>query len=190
MREYDRIADWYSSHRNVHIGVPEVTALAAQVPRGARVLDVGCGTGAPLTGTLLNAGCKVFGIDSSGEMLARFRVNFPETPVIRALAQSSCLAGNAFDAAVAWGVLFHLAHSDQAKVLASLSQVLRAGAPFLFTSGDEHGSIDSTTNSVSFRYFSFSIEGYRRLLSENSFALLETHADHGNNTYYLARKSG
>lgn len=189
MREYDVIADWYATDRDPQTGVPEVIALAELVPSGARVLDIGCGTGIPITYALLTAGCNVFGIDSSAQMLARFRVNFPATPVIRGLVQSCCFVANVFDAAVAWGIMFHLTHADQARAMSNLSHVLKTGAPFLFTSGNEHGSVDGVMNGVSFHYFSFSIEGYRNLLHESGFTLLDTHADRGENTYYLARKS-
>jgi hypothetical protein len=40
MREYDLIAGWYASQRVDRTGVPEATALAATLPRGARVLDI------------------------------------------------------------------------------------------------------------------------------------------------------
>ena len=63
MREYDEIAEWYASDRTHPTGVPEVTALAASVPRGARVLDIGCGNGLPITRTLLDAGHHVIELD-------------------------------------------------------------------------------------------------------------------------------
>jgi len=44
-------------------------------------------------------------------------------------------------------------------------------------------------NGVTFHYFSFSVESYRNLLSQNGFALLNVHKDPGDNTYYLARKT-
>jgi len=189
MHEYDLIADWYAADRDLQTGVAELSVLAEFAPSGARVLDVGCGTGIPITHTLLAAGYRVFGLDSSVQMLARFRVNFPQTPVIRGMVQSCGLAPKTFDAAVAWGVMFHLTHVDQARAMANLSHVLKAGAPFLFTSGDRDGSIDGVMNGVTFHYFSFSVEGYRSLLRENGFTLIEVHADPSENTYYLARKS-
>jgi hypothetical protein len=48
MHEYDLIADWYASDRGQAkrpVCVPEVTDLASSLPRGSRVLDIGCGTG-------------------------------------------------------------------------------------------------------------------------------------------------
>jgi SAM-dependent methyltransferase len=191
VREYDLIADWYASNRTDVIGVPEVTVFASALPRGSRVLDIGCGNGIPLTGVLLEAGHRVFGLDSSAQMLARFRANYPDTPVIRGSAQTCGFASGSFDAAIAWGVMFHLDQPDQTRAIASVSRILRPGAPFLFTSGDVDGPApaESTMNGVVFRSFSFSIEDYRRVLGDQGFTLSSVHADRAENTYYLAQKS-
>jgi hypothetical protein len=59
---------------------------------------------------------------------------------------------------------------------------------FLFTAGDEHGSIQGQPmDGVPFRYWSFSVDGYRELLRENGLSLVDTHRDKGQNIYYLAR---
>ncbi len=169
----------------------EATALASSVPLGSRVLDIGCGNGIPITRALLSAGHRVVGLDSSSEMLARFRSNYPETPAVRGVVQSCPFADGVFDAAIAWGVMFHLNQNDQAKAIVSVSRVLKTGAPFLFTSGDVDGPtpLEGTMNDVVFRYFSFSIDNYRRVLGEHGFTLLNVHADGGKNTYYLAQRT-
>jgi SAM-dependent methyltransferase len=190
MHEYDLIAEWYASDRNSDIGVPEVTALASSLPRGASVIDIGCGNGNPITRALLASGCDVVGIDSSLEMLARFRLNCPDTPAICTSILSYDFEGKTFDGAVAWGVMFHLTHADQESAIRKVSQVLNPGARFLFTSGDQQGSIQGAPmNGVPFRYFSFSVDGYRDLLRAHGFTLIDTHADRGQNTYYLAARS-
>jgi SAM-dependent methyltransferase len=135
--EYDLIAEWYASVRIDTTGVPEATALASSLPRGSRVLDVGCGNGIPLTKALLSGGHRVVSLYSSGAMLRHFRLNYPEMPAVKAIVQSCPFIDSTFDAAVAWGVMFHLNPEDQTKAFASVSRVLKPGAPFLFTSGDE-----------------------------------------------------
>nr|WP_255653025.1 MULTISPECIES: class I SAM-dependent methyltransferase [unclassified Corallococcus] len=185
------IADWYAAHRAGPMGVPEVTALAASLPPGARVLDVGCGTGLPLTRVLLEHGCHVVGVDSSRELLARFQANFPHVPVVCAPIQSTALQERAFDAAISWGVLFHLRHEEQEQAIAHIARALRPGAPFLFTSGDAHGSTEGAPmNGVPFRYHSYSADGYRDLLRAHGLTLEATHQDPGGNVYYLSRKTG
>ena len=190
MREYDAIAEWYASERRAAIGMPEVEALAASLPPRSRVLDVGCGNGIPLTTTLLSAGHRVVGFDSSREMLARFRRNLPETPAVRGVVQTCAFADDAFDAAIAWGVIFHLTREDQARAIASVSRVLKTGAPFLFTAGDVDDDADRITpmNGVPFHYYSYDVEQYRRLLREFGLELVDIHKDTWENVHYLARK--
>lgn len=190
MREYDLITEWYASERDDQTGVPEATSLASTLPCGARILDIGCGNGVPITRALRCAGHLVIGLDSSHAMLARFRGNCPETPAVLGIVQSCPFADCVFDAAVAWGVLFHLKPEDQIKAIASVSRILKPSAPFLFTSGDldDFDGKESAMNGVMFRYFSFSIDNYRRILADHGFTLSDVHADGGNNTYYLATK--
>jgi hypothetical protein len=123
-------------------------------------------------------------------MLERFRANFPQTPAVLGSIQSCPFDDSYFDAAVAWGVMFHLEPEDQIRTIASIGRVLKARAPFLFTSGDVDGFEvkEGSMNGVTFPYYSFSIENYRRLLLEQGFTLKDVHADKGNNTYYLATK--
>jgi ubiquinone/menaquinone biosynthesis C-methylase UbiE len=190
MHEYDLIADWYASERDDQTGVPEVKSLASSLPPGSRILDVGCGNGIPITHALLDGGHQVIGLDTSSKMLERFRVNFPQTPAVLGTIQSCPFDDSSFDAAVAWGVMFHLTPDEQIRTIASIGRVLKARAPFLFTSGDADGfeAKEGSMNGVTFRYYSFSIENYRRHLHEQGFTLTDVHTDKGENTYYLATK--
>lgn len=195
MHEYDLIAEWYASQRTDATGVPELTALLASLPASPSVLDVGCGNGLPLTRLLIDRGCQVLGVDSSPNMLARFALNFPDVPTICAPIQDCDLTGRTFDAAVAWGVMFHLPNPEQVKVIAKVASVLKPGGAFLFTSGDEEGAKDgppfegAPMNGVRFFYYSFSRDEYRDLLREHGLTLEKTHIDEGKNMYYLARKT-
>jgi len=191
MREYDLIAEWYASERVDQTGVPEVVALTASLPRGGRVLDIGCGTGVPLTRAILEHGARAVGVDSAGEMLKRFRVWCPATPAVRAVVQALPFASSSFDGAIMWGVMFHLPQPDQIAAIASVARVLRPGAPFLFTSADVDeaaGHLGSPMNGVDFVYYSFTIDGYKQILHDHGLTFVDFHTDTGENGYYLARK--
>src|SRR6476620_6368933 len=130
LHEYDLIADWYATQRIDRTGVPEVLALSNAIPPGALVLDVGGGNGIPLPRTLLSEGHRVVRLDTSHEMLCRLRRNCPLVRTVRGAAQFPPFRVACFDAAIAWGVLFHLPPPQQIAAIASLSHVLKAGAPF------------------------------------------------------------
>jgi SAM-dependent methyltransferase len=191
VREYDLIAEWYASERDDQTGVPEATALASSIPGAALLLDVGCGNGVPISRALLSSGHRVVGLDSSSSMLARYKQNCPEAFAVRGIVESCPFADGMFDAAIAWGVMFHLNPEDAIRAIANVSRVLKCGAPFLFTSGDEdcRDGKEGTMNGVTFRYFSYSPHSYRRILSDYGFTLVDIHTDSGKNTYYLAKKT-
>jgi ubiquinone/menaquinone biosynthesis C-methylase UbiE len=191
MREYDLIADWYWTDRGRSVGVAEALAVAATVPAGSCILDIGCGTGVPITEALVKAGHRVVGLDTSTGMLARFRVNLPGTPVVRGDVRNCPFSNGSFDAAVSWGMMFHLPPGDQTAAFASVSRVLKPGASFLFTAAEiddaDDAGITGKMNGVTFHYHA--VCSYRTLLAQHGFVLVDVHDDPGVSTYYLARRS-
>ena len=193
MHEYDLIADWYRSDRSRSIGVPEALDAVASLPRGSLILDMGCGNGQPITDALVSAGYRLVGLDSSQGMLERFHRNLPATPAVRADARACPFADSVFDAAVSWGMLFHLEPRDQTIAFASVSRVLKPGAPFLFTAAEipavkaDDPGIVGTMNGVTFRYYA--VANYQTLIAEHGFSLVNVYDDPGVSTYFFARKA-
>lgn len=191
MREYDRIAEWYAGDRSRTIGVAEALRGIQSLAGGSRVLDAGCGNGLPISAALVAAGHRVVGLDSSVEMLTRFRRNLPGTSAVLGDVRSCPFADDTFDAAVSWGMLFHLTPRDQATAFASLARVLKPDAPFLFTAAEigdapfDDPGITGTMNGVTFRYYA--VADYRALLAAHGFVLEEVRDDPGVSTYYYAR---
>jgi len=54
---------------------------------------------------------------------------------------------------------------------------------------DSFDGKEGKMNGVTFRYFSYSVHSYRRILGDHGFTLVDVHVDSGNNTYYLAKKA-
>ena len=188
MREYDQIAEWYATARSPTIGVADVGAFVQRLPPRARVLDLGCGDGVPITRSLVGAGLDVTGLDSSAEMVRRFRAALPGVPVRCERAEAARFPDDAFDAVVAWGVLFHLPEAGQRALIETVSAWLAAGGRFLFTSGDAEGVREGTMDGVPFRYVSLGPDGYRRALRAAGLHLVDHYVGEGDNPVYIAER--
>ena len=99
--------------------------------RGERILDVGCGTG-QLTAEIMQFGAEVMGIDSSPEMIATARKNFPhvrfEVADVTALAYK-----DEFDIVVSNAALHWV--RDQPAAIASIARALKPGGRLVFEMG-------------------------------------------------------
>ncbi|MEJ8640727.1 class I SAM-dependent methyltransferase [Streptomyces sp. MS1.HAVA.3] len=76
--------------------------LTARLPAGARVLDVGSGTGRPTAEALVRAGCAVTGIDVSAAMVALARARVPQAHFDQADVRTYMPEPGGFDAVCAF----------------------------------------------------------------------------------------
>lgn len=100
--------------------------LTARLLRGARVLDVGSGTGRPTAEALAAAGCAVTGIDVSAAMVALARERVPQARFEQADVRTYTPGGDGFDAVCAF---FPLLMMEQWEVAASLERMASWVAP-------------------------------------------------------------
>ncbi|MFD9358061.1 class I SAM-dependent methyltransferase [Streptomyces sp. NPDC060031] len=100
--------------------------LTARLPRGARVLDVGSGTGRPTAEALAAAGCAVTGIDVSREMVALARARVPRARFEQADVRTYTPAEDGFEAVCSF---FPLLMMDQPEVAAALGRMASWVAP-------------------------------------------------------------
>ena len=94
---------------------------------GARVLDVGCGTGLPTARQLVDAGAHVTGIDISPVMLDLARAHVPEADFRLLDVTDVDVELGAFDAVVAFFSLLMLPRALIPDALVRLHRVLRPG---------------------------------------------------------------
>ena len=189
MREYDQITEWYTATRRPTVGVPDLAVFAGTLPPRSRVLDLGCGDGVPISQFLVGEGFNVTALDSSVEMTACFRANFPELPIRCERVQEASFPTESFEAVVAWGMMFHLSEADQKAVIRRVSEWLKPGGRFLFTSGELRGVSDGEMNGVRFQYVSLGVSGYRDLIERAGMRLESNHSDACDNHVYVAAKA-
>ena len=111
---------------------------AAQLPKtpGAKVLDLGCGTGLELDEYFaLNPDAQITGVDLAPGMLAALKAKFPGKALT--LVQGSYFdvpfGENAFDAAVSVESLHHFTLEEKIPLYEKLCRALRPGGTFILT---------------------------------------------------------
>ncbi len=131
-RTYDDVAETYERVHALRFqeAARDLVALA-QIPEGARVLDVGTGT-AGSAAAVAAAGFAVVGVDESVGMLRVARRERPTIPVAAAEAIDLPFRDRAFDAAVGNFVLAHFTKVETA--LFDIKRVVREGGKLAFSS--------------------------------------------------------
>ncbi|MBB5117253.1 methyltransferase [Streptomyces eurocidicus] len=126
---FDSIGDRYDEAFPHKEGQLETGAwLAATLPPGSRILDLGCGTGLPTARQLADAGHHVVGVDLSAGMLDLARGNVPGAEFHLAdLADLRDGRLGSFDGVAAFFALLMLPRTEIPHALRMLHDLLRPG---------------------------------------------------------------
>lgn len=168
------------------VGAEVVKRWASSMSPGTEVLEIGCGGGLPVTRVLVDAGLKLWAVDSSPTLLSEFRARFPNIPVDCARALESTYFGRKFTAVISIGLVFLLQPEEQATFIHRVSELIVAGGRFLFTAPVEIGTWADTTTGHECR--SLGRERYESILAEAGFRVVATYEDEGRNNYYEAQR--
>jgi SAM-dependent methyltransferase len=178
------------------VGASVVADWSQTLHERAAVLDLGCGTGVPISQALIERGFNVYGVDASPSMVAAFRASFPRVPIECAAVEDSDFFGRTFDGVVAWGPFFLLDVEVQRRLIAKVAAVLSGGGRLLFTAPSQsccrrasptaNSWADAMTGRTS---ISLGQEAYRNVLEAEGMSLVGTHRDEGENHYYFAKKT-
>src|SRR5581483_1141873 len=180
-----RIAEIYINTRGRAvdgIGASTAHAWAQTFPAGSAILDLGCGTGIPVTRILLAAGLNVYAVDASPKMVADFRQNFPHVPVACESVERSLFFNRRFDGIISVGLLFLLPEENQRVLIPKMAAALHPGGKLLFTAPiDKVEWKDIMTEQLS---RSLGAEQYRALMLASGLSIGEELDDEGGNHYF------
>lgn len=170
--KYDKIAGWFDANRGRQLMEKEyLELLAARLPAGGSVLDLGCGSGEPLAGFFIRKGFSVTGVDGSAAMIAMCRERFPAMAWLVGDMRGLAL-GRRFDAVLAWDSFFHLSMDEQRAMFPVFGAHLNPTGLLLFTSGPAAGEISGDIQGEAFPYSSLDADEYRRLLGAQGLEVL------------------
>ncbi len=199
MSEAERVIGLYERHARAFDGIrskhlfekPWLDRFAANLPRGAAVLDIGCGSGEPMAAELLARGLAVTGVDSSETLIGLCRERFPSADW-RVADMRALALGRSFDALLAWHSFFHLTPDEQRAMFPVFAAHAAKGAMLMFTSGPGEGVAIGSFEGEPLYHASLEPEEYRRLLRKNGFAVVDHVVDDpdcGGATIWLTRKN-
>jgi len=186
---YEAVAAKFMASRGQDVqgtGTSSVRRWARSLPQGAAVLDLGCGTGIPVSQVLTEEGMRVYGIDASATLIRAFRQNFPTAPHACEAVEDSLFFHRTFDAIIAWGLLFLLSEEAQTQVIHKAAEALRSGGRLLFTAPYQQTAWKDIMTGQASR--SLGAERYQELLLKSGLSLAEEFEDEGKNYYYSAVK--
>ncbi|WP_107415604.1 class I SAM-dependent DNA methyltransferase [Actinacidiphila paucisporea] len=179
---FDAIGDRYDEafpHKEGQLAAAEW--LAAAVPPGSRVLDLGCGTGLPTAAQLADAGLRVVGVDLSTGMVGRARANVPKAEFVQAdiadLPAGEPLTRGGFAGVTAFFSLLMLRRAEIPTTLRAVYDLLEPGG--LLALSMVEADVDDV--SIPFLGHTIRVSGYlrdelRQVVTDAGFEVIEEDA--------------
>ncbi len=135
---YNKIAEqWTTVRKDMQVS-KLVIDFAKQIKPNGSILDIGCGSGLPITKYLCDKGFAVTGIDYSDKMIEiAKKSSIPANFILSDFFDFTI--SEKFDGIIAWDSLWHIAKSKQESIYPKISNLLKPNGLFLFT----HGNVDN-----------------------------------------------
>ena len=115
-----------------HQILEEIDEQLASLPKGAKILDIGSGTG-HLTKYIKDKGFEVVGIEPAEEMIGFARQNFPDIEFMEGISSELPFEDNTFDFIVAFEVFRYINEEENLKGYREFKRVLKDGGKIFIT---------------------------------------------------------
>lgn len=159
------------------------------LPKGATVLDLGCGGGAPVALHLVESGMQVTGVDTAPSLIALCRERMPGQEWVVGDMRALSL-GRRFDGILAWDSFFHLTHDDQRRMFDVFADHSTPGTILMFNAGPAHGRAIGSYRGDLLYHASLAPAEYESQLHRAGFEIVAHVAedqDTGGRTAWIAR---
>jgi SAM-dependent methyltransferase len=134
---YDRIAETYrdwAARSPSDVRIRYTDLLLGALPPGATLLELGCGTGEPMTRRLA-ARFHVTGVDLSARHIALAQAAIPQATFIQADMAAVDFPPSSFDAVAAFYSIIHVPREEHGDLLRRIAGWLRPGGLLVATMG-------------------------------------------------------
>ena len=169
---YERQAShWHEKRRRDLYERVWLDRFLKELPANGRLLDLGCGTGQPISAYFLSRGFALTGIDYSSAMIALARSDFPNEDW-RLQDMRRLTDTETFDGICSWDAFFHLGIEDQRQLLPVLARAVREGGAMLLTVGPSEGEVTGTVGGEPVYHASLAPSEYKQILTDAGFGEL------------------
>ena len=177
---YDAIAERYAAWTGDALsGVRAryVEMLQEQIPAGAAVLDLGCGTGVPIARSLA-AGFRVTGVDGSAHSIELARQNVPEAIFLQADMTRVAFPPESFAAVISSYAIIHVPRTEHAALLQHIAAWLQPGGLLIATMGatESEGTEEDWLGAPMY-WSHFDAETNERLVTAAGLDIVESRLD-------------
>ncbi|MBZ6377242.1 class I SAM-dependent methyltransferase [Pacificimonas aurantium] len=166
---YERnAAHWNRARLTSLYEKPWLDRFIAAVPAGCSLLDLGCGSGVPIAGYLLDRGFTLTGIDYSPAMIGLARENYPGADW-RVGDMKTLPPRETFGGIYSWDGFFHLSVDEQRLAIPELCRLTLPGGAIMLTVGTGEGEVTGTVAGESVYHASLAPEEYDRRFRDGGF---------------------
>lgn len=152
--------------------------LIKLLPKGARILDLGCGVGIPHDKFLIKQGFKVVGVDISKKHIDAAKKNNPEAEYIHGDFSRLTLKENSFDAIISLYAIFHIPREEHEGILNKINKLLKKDGIILITLGAEEMKMDvHDFVGANMAWSSFSAEENKELVKNAGFEIIHAEVE-------------
>ena len=168
---YDYIAEQYekwASDVRLEERTKYTAVLLERLPKGAEVLELGCGSGIPTTQQLAEK-FSVTGVDISAQQIALAKQKIPDAKFLHADMTELSFPENSFDAITAFYSIIHVPRQEQAELLCKIASWLRPGGLLVISMGassNETQINDDWLGGLPMYWSNFDSRTNRRLVEE------------------------
>jgi len=150
--------------------------LVKLVPDGARVLDLGCGTGLPVDAYLVKQGFNVTGVDFCLRHINLARRNVPQGEFIEGDLSKVDFDEESFDAVLSLYAIFHLPRKEHEDLFLRIRSFLKDSGIMLVTLGTsdyKYGEEQDWCGAPVMAWSMYDPDRYKEMITKTGFAILD-----------------
>lgn len=151
--------------------------LAKLLPKSAKVLDFGCGTGVPIDAYLVKKGFYVIGVDFCRRLITLARKDVPGGEFIEGDFSKVDFNEESFDAIVSLYAIFHIPRKEHEGLFLRIRNFLKYNGIILVTlgtSGSEYGEEKDWCGAPVMAWSTYDPDTYREIITNVGFTILES----------------